>query len=162
MGIRRVSNVAPIEQTCRDAGITETFLRSGSRSMNLPAIRKQIADKFVIEYGLSLAETARQPGVTASAASYMLKQRRGSVDEYIFVLKAYRWIWKVVHPDSAACFPDTLRCGITARSAAHLRCRLRSWAVGRGGGHPRHGRQEGYPWHTGRADRHLCRLPTVG
>lgn len=64
-----------IEQTCRDAGITESFLRSGSLSMNLPVIRKQLAVKFVIEHGLSLTETARQLGVTASAVSYMLKHR---------------------------------------------------------------------------------------
>ncbi len=62
-----------IEQVCRDAGVTITFLRSGSRSGILPTLRKELAVKSVYEYGISLAETARQIGVTTNAVSYMLK-----------------------------------------------------------------------------------------
>jgi predicted transcriptional regulator len=36
-------------------------------------LRKQLARKFVEDYGLSLAETARQLGVTTNAVAYMLK-----------------------------------------------------------------------------------------
>lgn len=62
-----------IAQVCLDEGITEAFFRSGSRSRNLPAIRKRLAAKFVFEYGLTLAETARWLGVSTSAVSNMVK-----------------------------------------------------------------------------------------
>lgn len=64
-----------IDQACRDAGITTTFLRSGSRGGLLPSLRKRLAEKFVYEYGVSLAETARQLGVTTNAVSFMLKRK---------------------------------------------------------------------------------------
>jgi len=61
-----------IGRACRDAGLTPVFLRSGSKRGKLPSLRKELARKAVLEYGLSLAETARQLGVTANAVSYML------------------------------------------------------------------------------------------
>jgi putative transposase len=64
-----------IEQACDAAGVTVVFLQSGSRSGVLPGLRKQLAMKAVKEYGISLAETARQLGVTANAVSYMLKSQ---------------------------------------------------------------------------------------
>ncbi|NTW64155.1 MAG: hypothetical protein HGA46_08790 [Chlorobiaceae bacterium] len=62
-------------QVCEDAGVTKTYLLSGSRGGKLPLLRKELAKKSVYEYGLSLAETARQLGVTTNAVSYMLKSR---------------------------------------------------------------------------------------
>ena len=62
------------EHACAAAGITVVFLRSGSRSGQLPMLRKELATKAVCEYGLSLAETAHQLGVTTSAVSYMLRR----------------------------------------------------------------------------------------
>ena len=62
-----------IGRACRDAGVTPVFLRSGSKAGKLPTLRKELARKAVLEYGLPLAETARQLGVTANAVSYMLK-----------------------------------------------------------------------------------------
>ena len=62
-----------IENACRKEGITVAVLRSGSRKGRLPAIRKELAEKFVHEYGLSLAETARQLWVTTSAVSHMVR-----------------------------------------------------------------------------------------
>lgn len=64
-----------IERVCDAAGVTVTFLRTGSRNGVLPGLRKQLAMKAVNEFGLSLAETARQLGVTSNAVSYMLKSR---------------------------------------------------------------------------------------
>jgi len=64
-----------IEALCQDKGISLTVLRSGSRRAPLPELRKALAVKFVEEYGLSLAETARQLGVTTNAVAYMLKTR---------------------------------------------------------------------------------------
>jgi hypothetical protein len=63
------------EQACEAAGVTVTFLRSGSRSGQLPSLRKQLAKKGAFEIGLPLAEIARRLGVTPSAVSYMLKRQ---------------------------------------------------------------------------------------
>jgi len=64
-----------IEQVCREAGVTEAFLRSGSRSGVLASMRKKLALKFVYEYGLSMAEAARRLGVTTNAVGYMVRNR---------------------------------------------------------------------------------------
>jgi REP element-mobilizing transposase RayT len=64
-----------VEQACEAAGVSATFLRSGSRSGKLPSLRKQLAKKGAFEIGLPLAEIARQLGVTPSAVSAMLKRQ---------------------------------------------------------------------------------------
>jgi hypothetical protein len=64
-----------IEQACNAAGVTVIFLRSGSRCGVLPGLRKQLAMQAVNENGISIADTARQLGVTANAVSYMLKAK---------------------------------------------------------------------------------------
>jgi putative transposase len=55
--------------------VTVIFLRSGSRCGVLPGLRKQLAMQAVNEHGISIADTARQLGVTANAVSYMLKAK---------------------------------------------------------------------------------------
>ncbi len=65
-----------IQQACVRAGITVPHFRSGGRMKPLPALRNDLALKFVHEYGLSLAETARQLGVTTSAVYQQLKKKR--------------------------------------------------------------------------------------
>ena len=60
---------------CEAEGVTLAFLQSGSRVGKLPKLRKQLARKAVLEYGLSLAETARRIGVTGTAVNYMLRDR---------------------------------------------------------------------------------------
>ena len=62
-----------IEDACVKAGITVAVLRSGSRKGRIPGVRKELAGKFVNEYGLSLAETARQLWVTTAAVSHMVR-----------------------------------------------------------------------------------------
>ncbi|UZJ40225.1 transposase [Prosthecochloris sp. SCSIO W1101] len=62
-----------IEEACSKAGITVALLRSGGRKGELPAIRRALAEKFVNDYGLSLAETARQLWVTTAAVSHMVR-----------------------------------------------------------------------------------------
>ncbi|MEC9486207.1 MAG: transposase [Prosthecochloris sp.] len=64
-----------IELACQEAGITAAFLKSGGRYAPLPKIRKALAVRFVVDYGLSLAETARQLGVTTNAVAYMVRGR---------------------------------------------------------------------------------------
>ncbi len=70
---RSVQISADIEEACRKWGVTVTALRSGSRKGKLPRVRKQLAEKFVNEYGLTLAETARQLWVSTAAVSYMVR-----------------------------------------------------------------------------------------
>ncbi|MBM3161812.1 MAG: hypothetical protein FJZ79_00415 [Chlorobi bacterium] len=74
-GIQRLELLKEaIVQTCANAGISRAFLQFGSRSGELPLLRKALARKAVLEYGITLAETARQLGVTTSAISHMLKK----------------------------------------------------------------------------------------
>ena len=75
-GERQVQVKQDIEETCQDAGISVAYFRSGSRSGVLPEMRKKLAVKFVSEYGLSLAETARRLGVTTNAIAYIMKRNR--------------------------------------------------------------------------------------
>jgi len=51
-------------------------LRAGSRKQPLPKIRKQLSAKFVGEYGLLLAETARQLGISTSAIAQIIRRGR--------------------------------------------------------------------------------------
>jgi REP element-mobilizing transposase RayT len=68
--------IESVEKACAVAGVTVTFLRSGSKSRVLSSLRRELAKTAVNEYGFSLAETARQLGVTTNAVSYMLSERR--------------------------------------------------------------------------------------
>jgi hypothetical protein len=63
-----------LEKMCQDEGITKELLQSGSRRHPLPTLRKKLACQFVMEYGFSLAETARQLGVSTSAVARMLER----------------------------------------------------------------------------------------
>lgn len=63
-----------LEKMCKDEGITKELLQSGSRRHPLPKLRKKLACQFIMEYGLSLAETARQLGVSTSAVARMLER----------------------------------------------------------------------------------------
>ena len=63
-----------IDTVCQRSGCTVEMLRSGGRRSPLPELRKEIARKFVEEFGVSLAETARQLGVTTSAVCVMLRR----------------------------------------------------------------------------------------
>ena len=63
-----------LEKMCKDEGITKELLQSGSRRHPLPQLRKKLACQFVMEYGFSLAETARRLGVSTSAVARMLER----------------------------------------------------------------------------------------
>jgi hypothetical protein len=63
-----------LEKVCKGAGITKELLQSGSRRHPLPKLRKKLAGQCVMEYGLSLAETARMLGVSTSAVARMLER----------------------------------------------------------------------------------------
>lgn len=71
--IEQVGN--DIEQACAAFRLTLRKFRSGGRMKPLPDIRKTLAIRFVRQYGLSLAETARQLGITTSAVYQLLKKQ---------------------------------------------------------------------------------------
>ena len=63
-----------IARYCKREGVTISLLQSGSRRPPLPKLRKILAQKLVNGYGVSLAETARQLGVSTSGISQILRR----------------------------------------------------------------------------------------
>jgi len=63
-----------IAAVCRQEKISMQTLLSGSRRTPVPGLRKTLAVKFVREYGASLAETARQLGISTSGISQILRR----------------------------------------------------------------------------------------
>ena len=74
---RRSRIAAVIQEACDQEGINEKELRMGSRRGQISAVRSDIARRLVKEYGIPLAEVARQVGVTTSAISNMLRRGGG-------------------------------------------------------------------------------------
>ena len=56
-----------IEQVCRQAGVSSRELQADSRRRPVSKIRALLAQRLVSEFGLPLAEVARQLGVSLSA-----------------------------------------------------------------------------------------------
>jgi hypothetical protein len=59
---------------CKRASVNEKALRNGGRRRNMSLLRRNLAQKFVGELGLSLAESGRLLGVTTSAVAHSLTQ----------------------------------------------------------------------------------------
>ena len=64
-----------ILDVCREEGINLAELKGGSRRGNHSQVRAQLALKLVEDYGLTMAETARQLGVSTSAISKIFERR---------------------------------------------------------------------------------------
>ncbi len=64
-----------IDKYCRKEKVEKAALQSGSRCVPLPSIRKALALKFVNEYGVSLAETARCLGISTSGVAKIIKRK---------------------------------------------------------------------------------------
>ncbi len=58
-----------ILEVCKKEGVHIEELRGGSRRGRLSEVRVQLSMELVKNYGLTLAETARQLGVSTSAIS---------------------------------------------------------------------------------------------
>jgi predicted HTH domain antitoxin len=67
-----------IENVCREKGIDRQELSLGGRSGRFSEVRTELAWLLVYQLGVSLAETARQIGVSTSAISQALKRREES------------------------------------------------------------------------------------
>ena len=73
---RNQSGIAKaIEQVCRQAGVSSRELQAGSRRRPVSKIRALLAHRLVSEFGLPLAEVARQLGVSLSAIAKSLQNR---------------------------------------------------------------------------------------
>ena len=61
---------------CEESGVSVEALRGGSRRGALPGLRAQLAKELVEKLGLTMAETARQLGVTTSAISRIFERTK--------------------------------------------------------------------------------------
>jgi putative transposase len=61
-----------IAEACKRSNVSLTELRSGSRRGAIPALRGDLSRKLVEDYGTTIAEAARQLGVSTSAISKSL------------------------------------------------------------------------------------------
>ncbi len=61
---------------CEKGGVSVEALRGGSRRGVLPGLRAQLAKELVESLGLTMAETARQLGVTTSAISRIFERNK--------------------------------------------------------------------------------------
>ncbi len=58
-----------IDQSCKERNVNPKELRMGAKRGRIGRVRSQIACRLVEDYGIPLAEVARQLGVTTSAIS---------------------------------------------------------------------------------------------
>jgi len=66
---RKIGANKKLLEVCKKEGVHIEELRGGSRRGRLSQVRVQLAMELVKNYGLTLAETARQLGVSTSAVS---------------------------------------------------------------------------------------------
>jgi len=80
VGLKKIKRQAErvVVNACKKGGVTLTELRSGSRRANVPRLRAEIARRLVEDYGLALAEVARQVGISTSGVSRLLSRSLSS------------------------------------------------------------------------------------
>jgi putative transposase len=61
-----------IAEECKKRKVSLTELRSGSRRAAIPAVRADLSRKLVENYGITIAEVARQVGISTSGISKIL------------------------------------------------------------------------------------------
>ena len=73
---RKVSRYAErvVAEECKKSGVSLTEFRSGSRRGRLPAVRTKIVRGLVENYGVGVAEVARQVGISTSGVSKILSR----------------------------------------------------------------------------------------
>ena len=69
-----------IKRECKDEGIGIKVLKAGSRRRIVSRLRNRLIWSLVEDFGLSLAETGRQLGVSSSAVAKALK--RGNIEAH--------------------------------------------------------------------------------
>jgi putative transposase len=64
-----------IRRMCKESGVSEKELRSGSQRRRVSEVRKEIACYLSREVGISMAEVARRLGVGTSAIAMAIRRR---------------------------------------------------------------------------------------
>ena len=72
---RKIKANRRIIEVCKKENLNIEELKGGSRRNGIPKVRAQLAKALVKDYGLTLAETARQLGVSTSAISKIFVRR---------------------------------------------------------------------------------------
>jgi putative transposase len=67
-----------IAEECKRRKVSLTELRNGSRRGTIPTVRAQLSRKLVEDFGIPMAEIARQVGVSTSAISKSLARSYSS------------------------------------------------------------------------------------
>jgi len=62
------------KKLCYEAKVSKAELTSGRQRKGVSAVRERIAIRLVEKYGVTLAEVARQVGVSTSAISKILQR----------------------------------------------------------------------------------------
>ena len=72
--VRRLGALAErvVAEECKKSGVSLTELRSGSRRGQLPVVRTKTVRGLVENYGVGVAEVARQVGISTSGVSKIL------------------------------------------------------------------------------------------
>ncbi|MFH1983600.1 MAG: hypothetical protein ABIL58_17295, partial [Pseudomonadota bacterium] len=65
-----------VSRVCKEKGIDVVHPRGGNRRRGVSAVRAQLAVELTIKMGLSLAETARQLGVSTSAIAKIVERNQ--------------------------------------------------------------------------------------
>jgi hypothetical protein len=75
-GLKKLKRQAEraVVEGCKKHGVSVTELRNGSRRGNVPRVRMEIARRLAVDYGLALAEVARQVGISTSGVSRLLSR----------------------------------------------------------------------------------------
>ena len=75
-GLQKIKRQAErvVVEGCKKHGVSVTELRSGSRRGTVPDVRAEIARRLIEDYGLALAEVARQVGISTSGVSKLLSR----------------------------------------------------------------------------------------
>ena len=75
-GLKNIKRQAErvVVEGCKKLGVSVTELRSGARRGVTAQVRAEIARRLVEDYGLTLAEVARQVGISTSGVSKLLSR----------------------------------------------------------------------------------------
>jgi putative transposase len=72
---RQIKAEKKIQKICKAEGVNIEELKGGSRRAHISGLRKRLAVELISEYGLTLAEAARQLGVSTPAISKILTRK---------------------------------------------------------------------------------------
>jgi len=75
-GLKKIKRLAErvVVESCKKRGLSVTELRGGSRRGIMPRVRAEIARRLVEDYGVTMAEAARQVGISISGVSKLLSR----------------------------------------------------------------------------------------